>query len=116
MTKYQQNIIMLVLAGYSITLVITHLGFLASEELTTGNNALHFLYILKIVRILQNCLIQFTIGPTVNTLGAFLMKVVPSSQSLEYCNHYTVSFYMSLNKIIHQDIFVMRLHFKLCLE
>lgn len=72
---------MLFLAGYSITLVITRLGFLASEELTTGHNALHFLYILKIVSMLQDCLIQFAIGPTVNILGALLMKVVPSSQS-----------------------------------
>lgn len=90
---------MLFLAGYSITLAVTSFGFLASVELSTGNNALNFLYILKIVRILQDCLIQFTMGPTVNMLGAFLMKVVPSSQSLEYCNRYTVSFYVSLNKL-----------------
>lgn len=36
-------------------------GFFVSEELTMRNNALHFSYILKIVKILQDCLFRFAI-------------------------------------------------------
>lgn len=99
MTKYQKNVAMLFLAGSWVTLVITRLFFFVSEELTTRNNALHFSYILKIVKILQDCLIQFAIGPAVNTLGAFLMKVGARSHSLDYYNQYAVSFYVSINKL-----------------
>lgn len=99
MTKYQKIVAMLFLAGSWVTLVITRLVFFVSEELTTRNNALHFSYILKIVKILQDCLIQFAIGPAVNTLGAFLMKVGARSHSLDYYNQYAVSFYVSINKL-----------------
>lgn len=58
-------------------------GFFFVSEMTSGNNALHFSHTLKIVQILQVWLIQFAVGPPVNTLGAFLMKVSVSSQNLE---------------------------------
>lgn len=53
------------------------------SEMTSGNNALHFSHTLKIVQILQDWLIQFAVGPPVNTLGAFLMKVGASSHNPE---------------------------------
>lgn len=84
--------------------LLNHLGYrqsglFVSKEMTTGNNALHSSYILKRVKILQDFLIEFAIGPTVNALGAFLMKSGASSHSLEYCNQYTVSFSVSINKL-----------------
>lgn len=57
--------------------------FFFVSEMTSGNNALHFSHTLKIVQILQDWLIQFAVGPPVNTLGAFLMKVGASSHNFE---------------------------------
>lgn len=51
--------------------------------MTSGNNALHFSHTLKIVQILQVWLTQFAVGPAVNTLGAFLVKVGVNSHNLE---------------------------------
>lgn len=75
---------MLLLVSYWITLIIRSLGVFVSKVLTTDCNALHLLYILEIVKILQDSVCHRTCFQSISRES--------SRHSPEYYNQYTPVF------------------------